>query len=218
MLRVLASSTGVWMTTHAEWPVPSIADEALHRQASLSAPVAVSAVVLVAAGVAVGLAATHGQHATPRPPQAVLGQSLHPLAVYQRLPVAAQPGHAVAGEMTLSKLGQPGHSDVLRAAPVTNLHVQYAHVRPVDGHWQIEFIAPKGELAPTPGKSFDVLVHGKALTLFTVEGSYDGTNYAIGAQANWLTSDPAVAVAKALTTSVTVAHCSQSAITENECA
>ena len=206
------------MTTHAEWPVPSIANDSTRRRWSLSAVAASAAIVLTGAGVALGLVLTHGQHSNLMPPKAVLGQSLRPLAIYQRLPVAPQPGGAHAGEMTVPTLGQQGSTDVLRTVPVTNLHVQYAHVRPVLGHWQIEFIAPKGELATTPGKSFDVLVHGKALTLFTVQGSFDGTNYAIGAGANWLTSAPAIAVARALTTSVTVAHCSQAAIAANECA
>ena len=206
------------MTTHAEWPVPSIASESPRRRWSVPVMAASAAVVLAGAGVTLGVLLTHGQQSSLMPPKAVLGESLRPLAVYQRLPIAAQPGHrAKAGDMTRSKLGQPGHFDVLRAAPVTSLHVQYAHVRPVDGHWQIEFIAPDG-LTPTPGKGFDVLVHGQALTLFTVKGSFDGTNYAIGPQANWLTAAQAVAVAKSLTTSVTVAHCSQAAIAANECA
>jgi hypothetical protein len=177
----------------------------------------VASIALAGAGVALGLVLTHGQHASLMPPKAVLGQSLQPLAVYQRLPVAQRPGRARPGEMTVAKLGQPGTTDVLRTAPVASLHVQYAHVRPIGGHWQIEFIAPDPGLRPTAGKAFDVLLDGKAITLFPLEGSFDGTNFSIGAQANWLTSTKAVAVAKSLTTSVTVAHCSASDIDANEC-
>ena len=202
------------MTTHAGWPVPSVASGSTRRRWSLPAVAASAAVVLAGAGVALGLALTHGQHSSLMPPKAVLGQSLRPLAVYQWLPTAPTAGRAPAGEMTVPRLGQPGKADVLRTVPVGNLHVQYARVRPVLGHWQIMFVA--SGLRPA-GKHLDVLLGGKALTLFPVTGSFDGTNFAIGVQANWLTSAPAVAVAKSLTTSVTVAHCSQSDIDANEC-
>jgi hypothetical protein len=177
----------------------------------------VASIALAGAGVALGLVLTHGQRSSLMPPNAVLGQSLRPLVVYQWLPIAPQAGRAHAGEMTVPRLGQPGRDDVLRTVPVGNLHVQYARVRPVLGHWQIEFIAPDTGLQPTAGNHFDVLLDGKALTLLPLEGSLDGTNFSIGAQANWLTSTQAAAVAKSFTTSVTVAHCSRTDIDANEC-
>jgi hypothetical protein len=207
------------MTTQVERPVQSIAADSTRSRWSWLALAAAACIVLAGTGVAVGVVAAHGHKANLQPPKAVLGRSLHQLAVYQRV-TGTQPAHAKAGQMTVPGLGQPGHSTALRSMPVTNLHVQYAHVRPVVGHWEIEFIAPEGgpfNLRSTSGKSFDVLVDGKALSLFFVEGSSDGTNFAIGGGANWLTAAPAVAVARSLTTSVTVAHCSQSAIDANEC-
>jgi hypothetical protein len=207
------------MTTQAERPVQSIAVDSRRRPWSWRALAVAACIVLAGTGVAVGVIAAHGQKANLQPPKAVLGQSIQPLAVYERV-TGTQPAHAKAGQMTVPGLGRPGHSTALLTRPVTNLHVQYAHVRPVVGHWQIQFIAPEGgpfNLRSTSGTSFDVLVDGKALTLFFVEGSSDGSNFAIGAEANWLSSAQAVAVARSLTTSVTVAHCSQSAIDANEC-
>lgn len=207
------------MTTQTEQPSQSIAVVSARRRWSWRVIAALVAIVLAGTGITVGVVATHGQKKDLEPPKAVMGQSLHPLAVYQR--VSGTPSaHANTGQMTVPGMGQPGRSMVLRSQPAATLHVQYAHVRPVVGRWEIEFIAPEGEsfnLQATSGKSFDVLVDGKALTLFFVEGSFDGTNFAIGAGANGLSSHQAVAIARSLTTSVTVAHCTQSAINANEC-
>lgn len=176
-------------------------------------------VVLAATAALVGFVASRSHNEAVRPPKAVLGESLLPLAVY-RVALGANPDKIRKGEKVVPELGRAGHSTVLQSSPVTTLHVRYAHVRPVLGHWQIELIAPEGatfNAHSTQGRFFDVLIDGKALTLFFLEGGSDGTNFGIGAGANWLDQGQAVAVARTLTTSVTVAQCSQAEIASNEC-
>jgi hypothetical protein len=180
----------------------------------------VLALAVAVSAVAVGVVAGHGRHDPVRPPKAVLGHSLLPLAVY-RVAVGADPAHLHQGQRLVPDMGRAGHSTVVQRSPVTALHVTYARVRPVRGHWQIEFLAPEGatfNAQSTQGAFYDVVINGKALTLFFLVGSADGTDFGIGAGADRLTEERAVAVARTLTSSVSVAHCSQSAIDANECA
>lgn len=173
---------------------------------------------LAGTGLAVGISATREHAGALRLPKAVLGEPLRPLMVYQRLTV--EPTRPGSGAVAIPTMGQPGRTLLLQKRPAAQLHVRYAHVRPVVGHWQIEFVAAEpAELArqSEQGKSFDAVVDGHALSLFTVEGSSDGTNFAIGAGANWLSPSEAAGLARSLTSSVTVARCSQAAIATNEC-
>ena len=82
-----------------------------------------------------------------------------------------QSSRPVAGQQLVPELGHPGHSALLSAKPVIDLHVRYARVRPVAGHWQLELIAPEGarfNSQNTQGKFYDVVIDGKALSLFFV--------------------------------------------------
>lgn len=207
------------MTLQAEWPTGKVAASPTPRTWSPAALAAVLSIVLLAAGVLVGVVASKSHNLATRPPKAVLGQPLLPLAVYGVV-LGADPTKVHKDEKAVPEMGRLGHSTVLKATPVIDLHVRYAHVRPVRGHWQIEFLAPEAatfNVHTTQGKFFDVLIGGKALTLFFVVGSSDGTNFGIGAGANWLSQEQATAVARTLTSSVSVAHCSNSAIDANEC-
>jgi hypothetical protein len=189
---------------------PPAEEEHRPRRRVLTAAVALA---LGAAGVVVGVT-TSGGDAPVGPPRPVLGEARAALAVYRLL----GPSDANRpGQRTVPELGRPGHEVRLAATPTTRLQVRYARVRPVAGHWQIELIAPEGadfNRHAVGGGSYDVVVDGGALRLFFS----DDTNFAIGAGAGWTSPDAAVALARSLTTSVTVAHCSPTAIAANECA
>ncbi|HET6818421.1 MAG TPA: hypothetical protein VFH66_14430 [Mycobacteriales bacterium] len=129
------------MTVQADRPtgrVPISHGSASRRRRRISAA-AVAA--LAAGGTAAGLVVSSGgDH--PGPPRPVLGQSLTPLAVYPVvIPQAARPA---AGQQLVPDMGRPGHSTVLGSKPVMRLHIRYARVRPVTGHWLIEMTAPEG--------------------------------------------------------------------------
>jgi hypothetical protein len=178
-------------------------------------------VVLVAAGVASGLvAATHRHHTDGvSPPVPVLGSALTPLALY---PVVSERGARVmVGEMVVAPAGRPGRTAVLRTEPVTDLHVRYAHVRPVGGdHWQVELLAP-GAIVDSPSSArpqlLDSVLDGQAYPVGTVVGSSDGTNFFIRGGPCGMTEAQATSLARSLTTSVTVADCSAAQIAANEC-
>lgn len=179
---------------------------------------AVAAAVLATSGIGAAVLFSGGDTSV-RQPQPVLGRSLQPLAVHRVVP--RNPRHAGAGDRLVPDIGRPGRTVRLRATPTIRLHVRYARVRPVAGHWLIEFTAPVGggfDLASTTGKLYDVLIAGGATPLLFVEGSSDGTDFSIGAGPTFMTRAEALALARSLTTSVTVARCSPSAVEANECA
>jgi hypothetical protein len=96
---------------------------------------------------------------------------------------------------------------IVKSKPAFALHVQYAHVRSVGGSWQIEFIAPESSrynVDTTKGKFYAAVTDGKALALFFVYGSDDGTNFAIGSGPNPMSRSQAVNLAHYLTSSVVV--------------
>jgi hypothetical protein len=207
------------MTIQAERPADSLPMRSAGRPRRRVVAAVTAGVVLAAATVAValGLHVGRGQGAAPQPPKAVLGQALEPLAIYKVVPrESTRPLRP--GEMRVPRLGVPGATSILRSHRTVALHVQYAHVRPVGGHWQVEFIAPEATTFNLDSKHghYQAVVDGKGLILFFIGGSADGTNFGFGGGTT-LTKAKAVALAKSLTTSVTVAQCTQAAIAASIC-
>ena len=163
------------------------------RRWSRAVVAVVAASLLAATGVAIGLEVSGGPTAATEPPKPVLGDAREPLAVYMVVSRLATQ-RVGTGEMRVQGLGKPGYTTILRSAPAVTLHVQYAHVRPVVGHWQISFIAPEGDtfnLDSTQGHSYEAVIGGKSTFLFFVRGSADGTNFSIGGGATLTDGPPA---------------------------
>jgi hypothetical protein len=207
------------MTIHAERQADSLPTPSGDRPRRRVVAAVTAGAVLAAATVAValGLHVDRGQGAAPQPPKALLGKALEPLAIHKVVP--GEPTRPLRpGEMRMPRLGVPGATSILLSRRTVTLHVQYAHVRPVGGHWQVEFVAPEATTFNIDSRHghYEAVVDGKGLILFFVGGSADGTNFGFGGGTT-LTKAKAVALAKSLTTSVTVAQCTQAAITANNC-
>jgi hypothetical protein len=187
------------------------------RRRKIAAAVALSAVA-VAGAVAGIVAATGGGTPVTRAPRPALGQSLKPLPVYQRpRRLARTPRPDERAVPVLS--GSGSVTTVVRKQPVITLHVDYARVIPYDGGWRITFDAQESdafnERATFPD-TFVVLVDGKATNLLF--DAHDGVNYEIGGKGEFPTLPEALAVAKSLTSSVTIARCTQDQIEQYKCA
>jgi hypothetical protein len=199
------------MTIQAERPVFDATDEA-HGVSPRRVPRKIAAIVVVGALIVSG--ATAGvvlsrHHAHAAQPAVALGHAIHPLPIYRRLQFGVA-GAAVAPRTRawpFSEISGPGHSVVTPAKPLVSLHIQYADVRPISHHWNLELIAPEGRtfnIDDAHGRSFVAVVNGRALELLFVQASADGTNFAIGTSV--LTRDQAIIIAKSLTTRVVVSR------------
>ena len=204
------------MTIQAECAADTTTVTSSGRRWSRRAVATVAAGAVLAA-VGVVLAVAGGQSEAPRPPKPVLGQAREPLAIHRV--VSRDPSRRIRpGEMRVPRLGVTGSTSIVRSHTAVTLHVQYAHVRPVVGHWQVAFIAPEAKTFTMDSRHghYEAVVDGEGMTLFFVGGSADGTNFGVGGGTT-LTKDEAVALARSLTTSVTVAQCTPEAIAANTC-
>jgi hypothetical protein len=179
----------------------------------------VAALVVTMAGATLAAVEWTGHPSPSRHRAVVLGAAREPLAVH-RVITRAPASAAADGQRLVPLLTQPGRQVLVESHPAVSLHVRYAHVRPVGGNWQVEMVAAEGTeftMDAARGRSYDVVIHGRALTLFFVSGNPDGATFAIGGGAS-LTESEAVALAKSLTTQVSVARCTAAAIAANMCA
>jgi hypothetical protein len=164
--------------------------------------------VLVASGAIAGFSLSQG-HDSTKPPAPTLGSALHPLTVYRALRLGVDPTEAAPkpGQRTFPALGTPRRVTVTQAKPAFALHIRYAHVHAVRGSWQIDVIAPEGtryNVDTNKGKFYAAVAGGRAMALFFVYGSADGTNFAIGSGPNPMSRSQAVTLAHSLTSSVLV--------------
>jgi hypothetical protein len=197
------------MTIQAEHPVFDATDEAPgaspHRLSRTIAALLVIG-VLVVSGTAAGVVLSR-HHSPAAQPAVALGHSIHPLPIYRRIQFGGT-GVAVGPRTRtwpFAEKAGPGHTVVTPAKPLLSLHIQYADVRPISHHWTLQLIAPEGRtfnIDDAHGRSFVAVVGGRALELLFVEGSTDGTNFAIGTSV--LTRAQAITIAKSLTTRVIV--------------
>jgi hypothetical protein len=198
-------------TSQAERPqvdATDVSQSASPRRGSRGVAALVAIVVLVASGATAGIVLS--RHHAPAAHQAVvLGHALQPLPIYRRIQIGGNGATATPRTRSwpFSEIAGPGHTAVTPAKPLLSLHVQYADVRLVLHSWNIELVAPEGRtfnIAVAHGRSFVAVVDGRALEMLFVQGSDDGTNFAIGAGPNVLTRDQAITIAQSLTTRVTV--------------
>lgn len=179
-----------------------------------------AAVVVVGAAVtAVVLAATGGGVPLEKAPTPVLGKPLKSLVVYQRpRQLTHTPG---PGERAIPAL--PGRTSfglpaIVKKKPVLSLHVDYARVIPYDQGWRIFFDAEEASAFNDHtafGNAYVVLIGGRATNLLFISDA--PVHYGIGFTGQWPTKAAALAVAKSLTTSVTVAECTKAQIDSYKC-
>jgi hypothetical protein len=218
---------GVGPVTDTEAVRDDLDDESL-RGRRIAAVVA-AVVVLAAAGVTIGVLASGGGTPFDKVPTPVLGQSLHPIDVYQRVPELPTPHPKIhSGQRELPPITGI-NPVVIISKPVIALHVDYARVIPSSaGSWRMNIAASEGSFfngATVGHYSFVVVIDGKPLALFPLYElngpavtSADAVQYVLGGWAQWPTQADALAVAHYLTTSVTVANCTAAQIDKLRCA
>jgi hypothetical protein len=198
-------------TAQAERPGVDATDESQRdspRRGSRRIAALVTIVVLAVSGATTGIVLS--RHQAPAAQHAVvLGHSIQPLPIYRRIEFATTDAATSPRRRSwpFAVIASPDRTAVTPAKPLLSLHVQYAYVRTVRHSWTIQLVAPEGRtfnVDAAHGRSFVAVVNGQALELLFVQGSDDGTNFAIGTGPSVLTRDQAVIIAKSLTTRVRV--------------
>lgn len=207
------------MTLQSELPpfewVEETAEETRARRTRRTA--ALLAAALVVGGTAAGI--VHSRHHSPGQHQIVLGAAIQPLPVYRRIMTTDAKTTATTRAWPMAVAhGVPGHWVVTRTTvmtarhPAVSLHVQSATVRPfrqgasIKG-WALDLTAPEAptfNLGSTTGKFFVAVADHQAFNLLFVEGSTDGTDYALDGTSSVLSKSQATAIALSLTTHVVV--------------
>jgi hypothetical protein len=196
------------------------ADGGIHRQWTRGARVAWAAIVLIAAVAVIGFGVTSRRHVDRvTAPKPVLGSALTPISLH--VIVYGRSIHPGPGEIAVPESDRPGHLAILQRATVSQLDVEYARVRPEGGqHWFLTVVArePGGAAAFSTTAVLGGVVDGREYRAGVLGGTLDATNFEIFSNSAYgMTEREAVALARTVTTSVTVADCSTSEIASNGC-